>query len=95
MKILARRQHAVDRHHFDAFLGEAVKTDPGSDKGLDCEELFGLYTSWCLLSGHRPLSAQALWHALSHKGITPGKNSLSMTGPAATDFIVASAPSLA
>jgi hypothetical protein len=27
--------------HFNDFLAEAVKTDPGSDTGLDCEELFG------------------------------------------------------
>ncbi|MDF9277914.1 hypothetical protein P4U43_08945 [Arthrobacter sp. EH-1B-1] len=34
--------------HFDGFVQDSLNSDPGSDKGLDSEELFGLYTSWCL-----------------------------------------------
>lgn len=94
MKTFNRREHAVVALHFDAFLREAVKADPGSDNGLDCEELFGLYTSWCLLTGRLPQPAKALWHALHERGITPGKNTLAMTGPAVWDYIVSSAPSL-
>lgn len=88
------RHCALHRVHFDAFLSEAVSADPGSGVGLDCEELFGLYTSWCLITGRQPQSPKALWHALRDRGITPGKNSLAMIGPAARDYIVSSAPSL-
>lgn len=80
--------------HFDDFLTEAVSADPGSDTGLDCEEFFGLYTSWCLLNGRSPESAETLWNVLARKGITPGKNALAMTGPAAADYILSSAPDL-
>jgi hypothetical protein len=80
--------------HFDEFLNESVNADPGSDKGLNCEELFGLYTSWCLLKGSLPQPEEALWQALDRRGITPGNNTLAMTGPAAADYILASAPSL-
>lgn len=80
--------------HFDAFLKEAVSAVPGSDTGLGCDELFGLYTNWCLLSGREPLPAKALWQALSRRGITPGNNRLAMKGPAAADYIIWNAPSL-
>ncbi|GGI03162.1 hypothetical protein GCM10007170_46510 [Arthrobacter liuii] len=48
----------MDALHFDAFLREAVKADPGSDNGLDGEELYGLYTGWCLLTGRLPQPAK-------------------------------------
>lgn len=80
--------------NFDEFLHEAVNAEPGCDKGLNCKELFGLHTSWCLLKGYGPQVEKALWHALRQKSITPGKNTLAMTGPAAADYIVSSAPSL-
>jgi len=38
----------VKTTHFDDFVREATNSDPCSEKGLDSEELFGLYTSWCL-----------------------------------------------
>jgi len=80
--------------HFDDFLAQSVSADPGSDTGLNREELFGLYTSWCALNACPPESAEALWHALKEKGIIPGKNTLAMTGPAAADYILSSAPNL-
>lgn len=78
MKIFGRWPQTGDAMHFDAFLKEAVSAVPGSDTGLGCDELFGLYTNWCLLSGREPLPAKALWQALSRRGITPGNNSLAM-----------------
>ncbi|MFF1255149.1 hypothetical protein ACFVYC_21980 [Pseudarthrobacter sp. NPDC058329] len=80
--------------HFDDFLKDAVSADPGSDAGLNCEELFGLYTSWCLLNSCPAESADALFEALGPRGIVPGKNTLAMTGPAAADYILASAPAI-
>jgi len=76
------------------FVREAVSRDSGSDHGLCREQLFGLYTSWCLLN-HRPVdSPDALFTALRQKGIIPGHNTLAMKGPAAADYILASSPAL-
>lgn len=80
--------------HFDDFLRESTSTEPGSETGLDAEELYGLYISWCALSGCPPESAEALWEALAERDVIPGSNTLSMTGPAAADYIVSSAPDL-
>jgi hypothetical protein len=84
----------VSTTHFEDFLKDSVSADPGSDTGLNREELFGLYTSWCALIGCPPESPKALWHALEERGIIPGKNTLAMTGPAAADYILASAPDI-
>ncbi|MDJ0459901.1 hypothetical protein PUN71_022085 [Arthrobacter sp. NQ7] len=94
MRSFSGWKHPVSPLHFEAFLNATVNADPGSDKGLDWEELFGLYVSWCLLTGRLPEPAKALRRALRQRGITPGKNTLAMTGQAARDYIVASAPSL-
>ncbi|MFB8369701.1 hypothetical protein ACFC25_10075 [Pseudarthrobacter sp. NPDC055928] len=80
--------------HFDDFVRDAINSDPGSDRGLEAEELFGLYTSWCLLTECPQESTEALWHALDARGIIPGRNTLAMTGQAAADYILASAPGL-
>jgi hypothetical protein len=55
---------------------------------------FRLYANWCALNGCPPESADALWAGLRAKGIIPGKNTLSMTGPAAADYILSIAPDL-
>lgn len=85
---------SVSTTHFDDFVRDAINSDPGSDKGLGSEELYGLYTSWCVLTGCPLESAEALWLALGRKGIIPGENTLAMTGPAAADYILSSAPDL-
>lgn len=81
--------------HFDRFLAEALTTDRETDDGLDKGELYVLYTSWCLINQLQPESAEALWAALKSPRITPGDNTLAMSGPAALDYIVASSPELA
>ena len=81
-------------NHFEDFLAEAVVPDREPGLGLGRDELYGLYTSWCLLHKAQLQSPDALWHALSEHGINPDSNNLSMTGPAAADYIVASAPPL-
>ncbi|WP_285247225.1 hypothetical protein [Pseudarthrobacter sp. efr-133-R2A-89] len=80
--------------HFDQFLAEAVVPDREPGLGLGRDELYGLYTSWCLLNKAEPHTPAALWEALQQAGIDPDSNNLSMTGPAAADYIVASAPDL-
>lgn len=80
--------------HFDQFFAEAVVPDREPGLGLGRDELYGLYTSWCLLHKAEPQPPAALWEALQHSGIDPDSNNLSMTGPAAADYIVASAPDL-
>lgn len=85
----------TDIPHLDQFLSEAIATDRESESGLDPDGLYGLYTSWCLITGTRKESPSALFDALS-KGhrISAANNRLAMTGPAATDYILASAPTL-
>ncbi|GGI02768.1 hypothetical protein ACFFGR_16885 [Arthrobacter liuii] len=78
--------------HFDDFLREATSSDPGSEKGLSAEELHGLYTSWCIINVCPAESAEALWAALTSRGILPGNNTLAMTGPAAADYSLSSEP---
>jgi hypothetical protein len=73
--------------HFEEFIAEAVIPDREP-------ELYGLYTSWCLLHKAPLQPPEALWAALLDHGINPDSNNLSMTGPAAADYIVASAPDL-
>lgn len=80
--------------HFDRFLREAVTTDRETDSGMDKDELYGLYTSWCLINRLEPVSPHNLWTALRGYRIRPDDNTLAMTGPAATDYILASAPTL-
>jgi hypothetical protein len=80
--------------HFEQFLAEAVVPDREPGLGLGRDELYGLYTSWCLLHQAEPQPPAALWEAMKHSGIDPDNNNLSMTGPAAADYIVASAPDL-
>jgi hypothetical protein len=80
--------------HFDRFLAEALTTDRETDGGLAKEELYGLYTSWCLMNQHQPEPAEALWVALDGRRIKPDDNTLAMSGPAALDYIVSSSPDL-
>jgi hypothetical protein len=40
----------VSATYFEDFIRDEINSDPGSDKGLNSEEPFGLYTSWCSLT---------------------------------------------
>ncbi|HSU45430.1 MAG TPA: hypothetical protein VLJ40_00830 [Arthrobacter sp.] len=80
--------------HFEQFLAEAVVADREPGLGLGRDELYGLYTSWRLLQKAELQPPAALWEAMQDAGINPDSNNLSMTGPAAADYIVASAPDL-
>lgn len=78
----------------EKFLRESVNQEPDAESGLDADELYGLYTSWCLLNNVEPETPDALWAALKGRGIRPGSNHLTMKGPVAADYIIASAPDL-
>lgn len=81
--------------NFDRFLCEAIAADREAGTGLGPDTLYGLYTSWCMVS-HSPIASPgALFTALKERhGISHSSNCLAMTGPAATDYILASAPSI-
>ena len=85
----------MDSTHFGRFLTEAVRNDRETDSGLGEDELYGLYTSWCVINRIQPESPRVLWAALRDERIEPKDNELTMTGPAATDYILSSAPNLA
>jgi hypothetical protein len=81
--------------HFDSFLSEAISTNREAESGLGPDALYGLYTSWCLITHARTESPRALFTALRDRhGISPSSNTLAMTGAAATDYILASTPKL-
>ncbi|KNH15268.1 hypothetical protein ACU18_17665 [Arthrobacter sp. ZBG10] len=80
--------------HFDSFLAEAVVPDKEPGLGLGRDELYGLYTSWCLINKEQLQPPESLWQALQEHNIDPDSNNLSMTGPSAADYILASAPDL-
>jgi hypothetical protein len=79
---------------FEKFLSESVNQERDAESGLDADELYGLYTSWCLLNNVQPETPDALWAALKGRHISPGNNHLTMKGPVAADYIIASAPDL-
>lgn len=85
---------ALNHPHFEEFLAQAVSEDPEIDPGLNPDELYGLYTSWCLLHKEEPQTPGALWDALEAHHIGLEHNHLVMRGPAAVDYILASAPNL-
>ena len=73
---------------FDQFLSEATYCDRESDSALDGDSFYGLYTSWCYLSGNAPKSEHAFRAAMEQR-VSPGQ-CLTMKGPAAADFILSS-----
>lgn len=76
------------------FLSDALQEQPGSERGFSLDELYGLYISWCLMNDAVIESADTLWAALQAWGIDPARNHLAMKGPAAVDYIIASAPDI-
>lgn len=86
---------------YSLFLADSIaRAEP--NHGLTDDELYGVYTSWCLLHREFPASSPVFWAAMRERGIpnrrriTKGviRPGLRMTGPAAVDYILASQPSL-
>ena len=84
----------MSRQHFEAFVSQAIDEEKDKDTGLGTDQLYGLYTSWCLLNNEEPQPPAMLWEALKAHNITPGNNHVGMKGPAAADYIISSAPNL-
>ncbi|RAM38236.1 hypothetical protein [Arthrobacter globiformis] len=84
----------MDATQFDQFIAEALTTERETDTVFGPDELYGLYTSWCLIHQLQPAAPDSLFTALRERGIDPENCELAMTGPAAADYILASAPSL-
>jgi hypothetical protein len=78
---------------FDLFLLEATHLDPGAESPLDTDRLYGLYTSWCFIHQKTPRPESTFWAAMKQR-IDPGQMGLTMKGPAAADYILASSPGL-
>lgn len=96
-----RRTEDMSIEDYRRFLSECIIRDPDKDSGLRDDELYGVYLSWCALKGKQPGSDHAFWNAIKKAGhaknhadgqhVWPG---ITMTGPAAVDYILSSQPSL-
>lgn len=84
----------MSNSHFDVFLAQSIHEKRDNEAGLSRDELYGVYTSWCLLNNEEPQAPEALWAALKAHRIAPAHNHLVMKGPAAADYIVTSAPDI-
>ncbi|MDQ0691197.1 hypothetical protein [Arthrobacter sp. W4I7] len=73
---------------FDQFLSDATYRDRESESTLDGDSFYGLYTSWCYLSGRTPTAEHVFWAAMNQR-VSPGQ-CLKMKGPAAADYILTS-----
>ena len=87
--------------NYPRFLSECITRVPEKQAGLHEDEMYGVYLSWCLLNAEKPGPTESLWAAMRQEGHvqrnSAGRNvwpELSMTGPAAVDYILASQPSL-
>lgn len=73
---------------FDQFLTETTYRGQESDSTLEDDSFYGLYTSWCYLSGRAPAIEHVFWIAMKQR-VSPGQ-CLKMKGPAAADYILSS-----
>lgn len=80
--------------HIDRFLSEATAPDQDGGSSLRKDQLYGLYTSWCLLNHSTPAAGTAFWSEMKTRRIRSSDSRLRMTGPAATDYILATYPAL-
>jgi hypothetical protein len=83
----------------DRFLQDCIVINEATDEGLTTDEMYGLYVSWCSLSGLPPAGDRDFRRALATNGIHPHRQGhhvvypgMSMTGPAASDYIITSVP---
>lgn len=72
--------------HFGQFLEDATYQDQESDSPLGGDAFYGLYTSWCCITGSTPQPEQTFWEAMAQR-VRPGRK-LRSKGPAAADYIL-------
>ncbi|MBT2512285.1 hypothetical protein J7E82_01745 [Arthrobacter sp. ISL-30] len=91
----------MSQSRFRKFLADCIEKDGDPSVGLTPDELYGVYTSWCLIQRLEPESAKAFWAGMRANGIGPHQvnhrivcPTLRMRGPAAADYILASQPDL-
>ncbi|ABK04553.1 hypothetical protein Arth_3175 [Arthrobacter sp. FB24] len=78
----------------DRFLSEATAPDQDGDASLRKDQLYGLYTSWCMLNQCIPAAAGEFWSEMKTRRIRSTDSRLRMTGAAAADYILATRPAL-
>ncbi|MBT2566972.1 hypothetical protein J7I84_10795 [Arthrobacter sp. ISL-85] len=76
---------------FDQFLEAATYRDREPGTHLDRDSLYGLYTSWCCVSGQEPEAEHAFWTAIRER-VGAGEHLHMKKCPAAADYILASYP---
>lgn len=87
---------------YSRFLSECIIHDASQQLGLRDDEVWGVFLSWCSVTGQQPGGEENFWEAMHNLGL--GRTSsddggyicrgLTMTGPAAVDYILSSQPSL-
>jgi hypothetical protein len=88
--------------NYSRFLSDCFIQDPERQSGLPEDEIYGAYLSWCLLNGEKPGTNKSLWAEMRQQGHSPQQQAagqyiwagLTLTGPAAVDYILSSQPSL-
>lgn len=80
--------------HIDRFLDEATAPDQDGGLSLRKDQLYGLYTSWCMLNEFIPATAGEFWSEMKTRRIRSADSRLRMTGAAAADYILATRPAL-
>jgi len=80
---------------FQQFLSESTAPAPATGEPLPADGLYGLYVSWAFLHRITPHPEAAFHSAMRRHGVNPRARTLSMTGPAAVDYILNSYPGVA
>ncbi|MDJ0322084.1 hypothetical protein [Pseudarthrobacter sp. PS3-L1] len=79
---------------FDLFLRESTIESPQAQTTLGRESLYGLYLSWCSITGNIAGSERTFWAAMKTRISSTRNNNLRMTGPAAIDYLLMSRSAL-
>jgi len=84
----------LTKAELEQFFAECTCCEEDSD-GLGLDEVYGLYVSWCTLTGRVPASDRSFRAAVHHARVRTARHGrkqvctgLAMAGPAATDYIV-------
>ncbi len=97
-----RRDSPMANSMYRRFLAECIIVDPEADPGLNEDEMYGVFVSWCFLNRFNPAASRVFWAEMAKNGhhqrrLEAGRYfraGLRMTGPAAVDYILSSRPCL-